>query len=114
MAIGNPVARSTPICRSRCFDAETEEQDRKQERGHHEKKLKYVKYSPKSVAPAEAASAWVRTGSDGYAERFWTHGSAQLFAQPVGNDVRLRAWRHHEAQRCRGAVTRRQSSRPRS
>ena len=58
-----PVARSTPICGSRCSTLRRKNSADSSSADTIRKKLKYEKYAPKSVAPADAARFCARTST---------------------------------------------------
>jgi len=60
-AFVKPTDRSNPISRARCSTPSRKNSDASISAETTRKKLKYVKYSPKSVAPRDAAKPSART-----------------------------------------------------
>ena len=90
----NPVARSTPICVSRCSMLNRKNRAVSSSADTIRKKLKYEKYAPKSVAPAEA---------DRFCERTLTtrHAGAQPDRRPRDRAPRRRGERRLQSRPAR-------------
>ena len=76
----NPNAWSTPISRTRCSTPNRKNRLASSTAETTRKKLKYVKYSPQSVAPTDALSASARTG-------------VTPIPTSTGSSLAARAWR---------------------